>query len=429
MIMNSDVVIVGSGVAGLFCALNLPSHLNIIIITKDKAENSNSYLAQGGICVQTEDDDFTSYFNDTMRAGHFKNNKDAVECMISSSREMVAQLIALGVDFNKENGTYVYTKEGGHSKPRILFHKDITGKEITSKLLARVRASENIKLYEYEAMIDIITEDNVCKGIVSKGKAGDISYFFANFTVLACGGVGGLFKYSTNFKHITGDAITIALQKNIVTENLHYVQFHPTTLYTQNEERCLLISESARGEGAYLYNNEMQRFVDELQPRDIVTKAIKNQMKAEHKEYVWLDMKRLGENCIKEHFPNIYEECKNRGIDILRELIPVVPAQHYLMGGIKVNLSSRTSMENLYAVGETSCNGVHGANRLASNSLLESLVFSKRAAREIYDLINTNKQNTLASATIDKDKYADSESLMNEYKKILLEKIGRMKNE
>ncbi|MEI3219136.1 MAG: L-aspartate oxidase [Lachnoclostridium sp.] len=376
MDIYADVVIVGTGVAGLFSALNLPSDKRIIMITKEDEESSDSFLAQGGICVLRDENDYDSYFEDTLKAGHYENRKESVDIMIRSSREIINDLVEYGVDFEKENGEFAYTREGAHSKPRILFHEDITGKEITSKLLTQVKKLENVTIYEYTTMTDIIEENGQCAGIVAENKEGTLK-IYAPDTILASGGIGGRYKHSTNFPHLTGDALDISEKHGIRLEHLDYVQIHPTTLYSTKPGRRFLISESVRGEGAVLYNKNKERFVNELLPRDVVTKAIYEEMEKDETDYVWLSMEHIPKETILNHFPNIYQHCLDEGYDVLKECIPVVPAQHYFMGGIWVDSDSRTSMEHLYAVGETSCNGVHGANRLASNSLLESLVFAK----------------------------------------------------
>ena len=307
-----------------------------------------------------------------------------MDIMIRSSRDVIHDLIGYGVEFDKKNGELAYTKEGAHSKARILFHKDITGREITSKLLARVKERSNITIYEYTTMKDILEENGVCAGIQAENVEGTLCIHAKN-TVLATGGIGGRYTHSTNFPHLTGDALDIAKEHGIRLEHLDYVQIHPTTLYSKNPGRRFLISESVRGEGAVLYNKNKERFVNELLPRDVVSKAIHEEMKKDGTEYVWLSMEHIPKETILSHFPNIYKKCLEEGYDVTKEYIPVVPAQHYFMGGIWVNADSRTSMEHLYAAGETSCNGVHGKNRLASNSLLESLVFAKRAAAKIQE--------------------------------------------
>lgn len=384
--MKTDIVIVGTGVGGLFCALHFPENLNIVMLTKADLESSDSFLAQGGICMLRGDEDYDSYFEDTMRAGHYENRKESVDIMIRSSRDIIRELVDYGVDFEQENGELLYTREGAHSKPRILFHEDITGKEITSKLLTQVKKRKNITIYEYTTMIDWIVDDGTCKGIIAENDQGQFP-IFAEQTVLASGGIGGKYKHSTNYSHLTGDALTLAQKYGVRLEHLDYVQIHPTTIYSEKPGRRFLISESVRGEGAVLYNKNHERFVDELLPRDVVTKAIQEQMEKDGTDYVLLSMEHIPKETILGHFPNIYKHCLEEGYDVTKECIPVVPAQHYFMGGIWVDSDSHTSMDGLYAVGETSCNGVHGANRLASNSLLESLVFAERAAKKIVSQI------------------------------------------
>ena len=389
--LQADVVIVGTGVGGCFSALNLSEDLSIIMITKSDLESSDSFLAQGGICVLHDDDDYDSYFEDTMRAGHYENRKESVDIMIRGSQDVIHDLIGYGVDFAKEDGKLLYTREGAHSRPRILFHEDITGKEITSKLLAQVKTRKNIQIMEYTTMIDILISKGTCAGIEAETSDHKKIYIHADQTIFASGGIGGRYQHSTNFPHLTGDALDISKKHGIRLEHLDYVQIHPTTLYSKKPGRRFLISESVRGEGALLYDKNGNRFVDELLPRDVVTKAIQEQMKKDGTEHVWLSLEKIPKETILNHFPNIYQHCLEEGYDATKEWIPVVPAQHYFMGGIWVDSDSHTSMPNLYAVGETSCNGVHGKNRLASNSLLESLVFAKRAARKIMSEKQMNK--------------------------------------
>ncbi len=383
--MKYDIVIVGSGVSGLYCALNLPSDKKILIITKSAAEESDSFLAQGGICVLHDDGDYESFFADTMKAGHNENKKSSVDIMIGGSRAVINDLIDLGVRFERdEHGELLYTKEGAHSKPRILYHKDQTGKEITSKLLEKARMLENVTLLEHTAMVDILIEDGEAKGVIVRGEDGEYYPIEADYTVLATGGVGGAFRHSTNFPHLTGDSVALAMKYGIELENIDYVQIHPTTLYVgRGGDRKFLISESVRGEGAILLDKDGKRFVDELLPRDVVANAIFKKMEEEGTTNVYLSMEKIPDDEIIHHFEHIYKHCLGCGFDVTKEPIPVVPAQHYFMGGLRVDSNSRTSMERLFAVGETACNGVHGKNRLASNSLLESLVFAKRAASEI----------------------------------------------
>lgn len=422
--MNSktDIIVVGTGVAGLFNALNLPSDKKILMITKAGVDASDSFLAQGGICVLKDDDDYDSFFEDTMKAGHYENDKASVEVMIRTSPEIIEDLISFGVEFEKKNGQFVYTREGAHSRARILYHQDLTGKEITSKLLSEVKKRKNIKILEYTTMVDLICENNICSGVVVSNEDNEISLLKADYVVLATGGLGGLFDNSTNLQHLTGDSIAVAMKHKIELENISYIQIHPTTLYSKKKGRRFLISESVRGEGAVLYNKNMERFVDELLPRDVLTKAINEQMEKDKSNFVWLCMKEMGAAVIKKRFPNIYHRCLDEGYDVTKECIPVTPAQHYFMGGIKVDLDSKTSMEHLYAIGEISCNRVHGANRLASNSLLESLVFAKRSATHIagnYEPLGFRK------SVVNLNDFRDLDQLRLDYKKIILDEIER----
>ena len=379
-----DAIIVGTGAAGLYCALNLPKRKKILMLTKQGADLSDSFLAQGGICMLRGEDDYEDYFEDTMRAGHYEDNKRAVNLMIRSSNDIIRDLLWRNVDFVRaEDGELAFTREGAHSRPRILFHEDITGKEITQTLLDQVKTKENIEICEYMTMVDIISKDNICGGVIAMDAKNNVYPIRSQFVVLACGGIGGLFQNSTNYPHIAGDGLGIAMKHQVKLEHLDYIQIHPTTLFSHKPGRRFLISESVRGEGALLYDKNGQRFTNELQPRDLLSQAIFEQMEKDGTDFVWEDMRPLGEKTIMQHFPNIYQHCIEEGFDPRKEPIPVVPAQHYFMGGVWVDSDSRTSMEHLYAVGETSCNGVHGANRLASNSLLESLVFAERAAKHL----------------------------------------------
>ena len=339
MKLNADVVIVGSGVAGLFSALNLPEEQEIILITKSDLESSDSFLAQGGICVLRDEKDYDSYFEDTMKAGHYENRKESVDIMIRNSRDIINDLVKYGVEFEKKDGKFAYTREGAHSRPRILFHEDITGKEITSKLLMHVKKRKNVQIHEYTTMTDIIVKNGKCAGILAKTADGEEMKIYAQDTIFASGGIGGRYQHSTNFPHLTGDALDISRKHGIRLEHLDYVQIHPTTLYSSKPGRRFLISESVRGEGAVLYNKDGERFVNELLPRDVVTKAIREQMEKDGTDHVWLSMEKIPEEEIRSHFPNIMQQCLEEGYDPTKECIPVVPAQHYFMGGIHVDLS------------------------------------------------------------------------------------------
>lgn len=416
----------GSGCSGLYCALQLPRDKQITIITKADVPSSDSYLAQGGICMLKNDADYDSYFEDTMKAGHYENDRESVDIMIRSSQDVIRDLLSYDVDFARdEKGALAFTREGAHSDKRILFHEDITGEEITSKLWAAVQKLSNVTILEYTTMLDIITKGNACYGAVLRRADGTIEAVEADETVWACGGIGGLYRHSTNFRHLTGDALALSLLHNVKLKDINYVQIHPTTFYSADEEnRSFLISESVRGEGAKLYNKKGERFVNELLPRDLLTEAIYEQMEKDHTDYVWEDLRTIPAEELKRHFPNIVEHCRQMGYDVTKECIPVVPAQHYFMGGVWVDHESHTSMEHLYAVGETACNGVHGRNRLASNSLLESLVFAKRAAKKIErqeEAPLTEKAEVFAQVHL--ADYEDTAKLQKQYQDAVREAI------
>ena len=418
-----DVLIAGTGVAGLCCALHLPGDMRVLMLTKSTAEESDSFLAQGGICMLRGQEDFAGYFEDTMRAGHYENDEGAVRQMIAESPSMIEELIAEGVRFARdEKGSLRFTREGGHSRPRILFHDDVTGKEITSTLLAKVRTLPNVRIAENCTLVDLLCEENECFGGVVRDDAGCLHAVYADFTLLATGGVGGLFRNSTNYPHLTGDALAMALRHGVAVEHLDYVQIHPTTLYSARKGRRFLVSESVRGEGAVLLDKHGNRFCNELMPRDIVTGDIRVQMQKDGTDHVWLDMRPVGEKTLREHFPTICAQCIEEGYDPFGAPIPVVPAQHYFMGGIKVDLDAKTSMSRLFAAGETACNGVHGKNRLASNSLLESLVWARRAAA----VMTKNRENGIRRRpSADFSRYEDGETLQKEYAKLVREEAER----
>lgn len=383
-----DVLIVGSGVSGLYSSLNLRDDLEILLATKSDLQKTNTSLAQGGISTARDENDIELFIEDTLKAGKYKNNVDAVKILAKESESKIIDLINLGVDFDIDNNNLKYTKEGAHSTNRIVHIKDKTGKGVEDTLINRVKEKENIHIYEYTYLVDIIKDKNKCLGAVLIKD--NIQFnIYAKKVILATGGIGGVFKNTTNQKILNGDSIAIALKHNIKLKNLDYIQIHPTAFFEdEKDERRLLISEAVRGEGAKLIDINGERFIDELLPRDIVSKAIFNQMKKTNSSYVNLDLTFMDKEYVIKRFPYIYSECLKRGVDITKDYIKVSPAQHYFMGGIDVSLDSKTSLENLYAVGETSCTGVHGANRLASNSLLEGLVFSKRASDSINNTID-----------------------------------------
>lgn len=415
-----DVLVVGSGVAGLYCALNLRQDLDVMVISKDKIDCTNTSLAQGGISVARDLDDVPFFTEDTLKAGKYKNNIQAVNVLTKESIENVDYLVSLGLNVDKDDdGNWDYTKEGAHCVNRIIHTQDNTGENVEKTLVKNSFKRKNIRISEDTFLVDIIERNNKCIGAILLKDKEQINVF-AKFVVLACGGIGGLYKNSTSQRILRGDGLAVALRHEIELKDINYIQIHPTAFYDESgDERRFLISESVRGEGGKLYNINGERFVDELQPRDVVSDAIFNEMKKTNTPYVYLDISFLNEEYLKNRFSTIYNKCLEKGTDITKGPIKVSPAQHYFMGGIKVNLNSKTSMKNLYAVGETACTGIHGANRLASNSLLEGLVFSKRAAKDINENID---QFNLTKVDID-EMYTSREEIEEENKRIVVNAI------
>lgn len=419
--IKTDVVIVGSGVAGLFTALCLPKDMDVLVITKEDLKECDSYLAQGGVCVLKDINDFNCYFEDTMKAGHYENNPESVRVMIESSTDVISTLVELGVKFDTdEDGDFDYTREGAHRCNRILHHKDETGKEITATLLRIAKKRANITFVTQTTMIDFIEKDNICQGIVCEDEYGEMGAIIAKNIVLATGGIGGLFLNSTNYPHITGDSFALSIKHNVELQDMNYIQIHPTTLYSKQKGRRFLISESVRGEGAILLNENGERFTDELQPRDVVTNAIVEEMAKFKTDYVYITLPTMSSEEAKKRFPNIFDACMEEGYDITKDKVPVTPAQHYMMGGVKTDINGQTSMKYLYAVGETACNGVHGKNRLASNSLLESLVFAKRAALMIAD---DKAEKDIKLPDIDLKSYPAKPEREKEFRKLIMDEI------
>lgn len=415
-----DVLVVGSGVAGLYCALNLRQDLDVMVVSKDKIDCTNTSLAQGGISVARDLDDVSFFAQDTLKAGRYENDIQAVNVLTKESIENVDYLVSLGLDVDKdENGNWDYTKEGAHCVNRIIHTQDNTGENVEKTLVKNAFEHKNIRISEDTFLVDIIERNDRCIGAILLKDKEQINVF-AKFVVLACGGIGGLYKNSTSQRILRGDGLAVALRHEIELKDINYIQIHPTAFYDESgDERRFLISESVRGEGGKLYNINGERFVDELQPRDVVSEAIFNEMKKTNTPYVYLDISFLNEEYLKNRFYTIYNKCLEKGTDITKEPIKVSPAQHYFMGGIKVDLNSKTSMKNLYAVGETACTGIHGANRLASNSLLEGLVFSKRAAQNINE--NVDKFN-LTKVDID-EMYTSREEIEEENRRIVVNAI------
>jgi L-aspartate oxidase len=385
VIKTCDVLIAGTGVAGVYSALNLNKNLKVILITKENLRDCNSYLAQGGISTVLNDDDIVPYIEDTIKAGNYKNNKKSVEVLVKESRDNIKRLIKFNVPFDKnQDGSLSYTREGGHSTFRIAHVKDETGKYIMESLYTELKSRSNIEVIEKCKLIDIIKKDKACLGGICSYKDETLE-IHAKSTLLATGGLGGLFTSTTNFPSLTGDGISIALKNKVAIQDINYLQLHPTVLYEKESNgKRLLLSESLRGEGGIIRNLKGEEFVDSLKPRDVVSKAILNEIsKTPDNPYVYLDLTHLEKDFLMKRFPFIYSECLKRGYEMDKEMLPISPAHHYAMGGIKVGLNGETNLNNLYALGETACTGVHGNNRLASNSLLEGVVFGFRCAEKI----------------------------------------------
>ncbi len=389
MDITCDILIVGAGLAGLNSAINLDKNLKVIILSNDKLHKCNSYLAQGGITTVKGEKDKKSFIEDTLRAGQFENDLETVTLVAEEAQSAIQGLIDLGVPFNRgEKGELKYTKEAAHSTSRILYSHDSSGKAIWETLSEEVLKRENIEIMEEVSLVDLIVKDNKVYGGVAL-KNNDKLKIYSKATILATGGIGGVFKHSTNWENIQGIGISLALKYDIKLKDLKYIQLHPTAFHSKCERRKFLISESLRGEGAKLIDDDGNRFVDELKPRDYVSNAILKHKLEKDIPCVLLDARDMGEEYLKNRFPKIYDYCLEQGIDMAKEPIPVSPCQHYFMGGIAVDSYSRTSMANLFACGEVSCTGLHGKNRLASNSLLEATVFSKRVA----DYLNKEIEN------------------------------------
>lgn len=417
---NVDVLIIGSGVSGLYSALNLDSNLNVLVVSKGKIDCTNTALAQGGISVARNKEDLPFFVEDTLKAGQYKNDLDAVKVLTSESIENVEKLVSLGLKLDlDESGNWDYTREGAHCVNRIVHTNDHTGEDVEKTLVKNVLSKENITVYEDTFFVDIIEDNNKCIGAILLKGDKQIN-IFAKYVILACGGIGGLYKNSTSQRILKGDGLATAIRHNVELKDINYIQIHPTAFYDETEdERRFLISESVRGEGGILRNVNGERFVDELLPRDVVSAAVFEQMKKTNTPYVLLDISFLDADYIKNRFSLIYHNCLEKGTDITKEPIKVSPAQHYFMGGIKVDTNSQTSLNRLFAVGETSCTGIHGANRLASNSLLEGLVFSKRAANVINNSIDNTELITKPVDNVNKT----IEEIAAENKKLVVQAI------
>ncbi len=387
---NYDVIIAGTGAGGLYSAINLPEDLKILIITKRELILCNSALAQGGIAAvyQPTDDSVTLHTNDTLIAGGFKNNPDSLKILVNEAAHEIEKIISLGVDFDRdENGNLHRTLEGGHSRRRIFHHKDSTGFEITTKLQETVKKLPNVTIMENALLCRLKKTGTGFSADILKDDV-HITCNSRRF-ILATGGIGRVYDYTTNSAIATGDGITLAYEMGANIKNLSLIQFHPTAFNNRQTRECFLISEAVRGEGAYLKNKDGERFMQnyderlELAPRDVVSHSIVTEGRRLGSDEFYLDITHKDPEFLKNRFPMIYKYLLSQGIDMTKDMIPIYPCQHYLMGGINVNTHAMSSIDGLYAVGECSHTGVHGNNRLASNSLLEALVFGRQAAEDI----------------------------------------------
>lgn len=408
MTREIDFLIIGSGVAGLSLALKLAEHRKVLIVTKAEISESSTQKAQGGICSVTyQPDTFEQHITDTMKCGSYENNEEVVRMVVENAPAQIQELIHWGVKFDKKNGKYDLAREGGHTQHRILHHKDSTGREIEEALVKKAKAHKNIEILEHHFAVDLLTQHHLgqlvkksTKNIKCFGayilnlKTNHVFVCLAKMTILSTGGVGNLYQTTTNPIVATGDGIAMVHRAKGLIEGMEFIQFHPTSLYNPSQRPSFLISEAMRGFGAVLRNRNREEFMHKyhemgsLAPRDVTARSIDNELKMSGEEYLYLDVTHMPAIDITDHFPNIYKKCLSLGIDITKDMIPVVPAAHYCCGGIKVDTNGQTTIENLFAAGECSSTGLHGANRLASNSLIEAVVYADRIAKYAMDKIS-----------------------------------------
>ncbi|MFT9494250.1 L-aspartate oxidase [Anaerosolibacter sp.] len=404
-VVRSDVIVIGTGIAGLYTALNINDNYRVTVLTKTALEMNNSNLAQGGIaaCVSPTDD-FEAHYEDTMKAGAYHNHREHTRLLIEEAPVNIEKLLQYGVDFDRdEEGKLLVTREGGHSKRRVLHAKDATGREIIRGLGEEIHRRRNIQVQEYVWATRLTMSPKGLIGIAAINKDEEQIIYQAHCIVFATGGVGQIYKNTTNPSVATGDGIAMAYEAGAEIQDMEFIQFHPTAMYTDTPGQKFLISEAVRGEGAILRNIHGEAFMEkyhelkDLAPRDIVARSIFAEMIKTDQPHVYLDITHKGEEFIRHRFPTIYSHCLKEGIDMTKEWIPVAPAEHYIMGGILTDKYGRTNIEGLYACGECACTGVHGANRLASNSLLEGLVFGKRVAEDINEKLKQYKPKEAVS--------------------------------
>jgi L-aspartate oxidase len=419
---TADFIVIGSGMAGLHFALRAAEKGTVIILTKKETVDASTNYAQGGIAaVLTKHDSFESHIADTLNVGCGLCDKAAVELMVKEGGKAIQDLLDLGVAFDKEEGKLALGREGGHSERRVIHAGDMTGKKIEHCLITHVKKHPNITLLEHAFGVDFIVEDKKCIGVTAVHKDTTQS-FFGKAVILATGGVGELYLHTSNPTIATGDGIAMAYRAGVLLSDLEFVQFHPTTLCTEDSQQFLL-SEALRGEGGKLVNHKGEQFIDELSTRDIVTRAIVSESQ---KGGVYLDLRGKEKEFLQKRFPMIYKRCFSLGFDMSTDLLPVSPAAHYICGGVKTTLNGETSLPGLFAFGEVACTGVHGANRLASNSLLESYVFSKSALQKVVACISDKKLITKDNLDVDilVNTTDDFNTLKKELRKCMWDKVG-----
>lgn len=432
------MIVVGSGLAGLTAAYHASRNGTVALITKSELDTSNSYYAQGGIAgVMADDDSVGLHVHDTLVAGRGLCERDAVEILVSEGRERILELIEMGMQFDTKDGKLVLGLEGGHSKRRILHAGgDATGKELTCFMLSQVKKQANIQAFEYTAVTKLIVEEGTCTGVQAIDFiSGENVLFEAPACILATGGLSRIFSRTTNPHTATGDGISLAYDAGAKVEDMEFIQFHPSALCIENQD-AFLISEAVRGEGAWLINKNGERFMKdihplaELAPRDVVAFSIYQQMKKDKSPNVYLSLKHLNPEKIKNRFSNIYAKLESFGYDMTTDLLPIAPAAHYMVGGVKTGLNGETSIPGLFACGEVASTGVMGANRLASNSLLECLVFGKRAAEVAAKLPRRSVEVAEVAPFSNKTEYEQFYlGIKNEVADLMSEKVGIVRNE
>jgi L-aspartate oxidase len=436
---STDFLVIGSGVAGLLAAIELSHHGKVLVLTKAEATAGSSGYAQGGIAVALSDDDkITFHFDDTIAAGAGLCNEEAVQVLVEEGPDRILELISWGAEFDREGSKLAFTREAAHSKRRIVHaHGDSTGKEVMRALLARVKALPNVRKLDFHYTIDLLVQDSICFGVyLLDEKRREISAITAKATVLATGGAGYLYQQTSNPSVATGDGMAMAYRCGAELTDMEFMQFHPTTLYLPGAP-FFLLSEAMRGEGARLLNIFGEEFAQkyhpqkELAPRDIVSRAIVSEMVATNSRHVYLDLTHLNPDFVRNRFPQIYSTCLSYGIDITRDRIPVSPAAHYMMGGVRTDLNGATNLPGLFAAGEVTCSGVHGANRLASNSLLEGIVFGARAGKEaahyasqVRNLPDTITNPYAKAGSYSKKELAEVDELRGILRKLMWDRVG-----